>query len=61
MSVPEFSVKRPVFIGMCASIVVILGGVALKSLPVDLMPEITYPAISINLHTRTPALKRSNS
>ena len=48
MSVPEFSVKRPVFIGMCASIVVILGGVALKSLPVDLMPEITYPAISIN-------------
>ena len=48
MSVHEFSVKRPVFIGMCASIVVILGGVALKSLPVDLMPEITYPAISIN-------------
>lgn len=48
MNVPEFSVKRPVFIGMCASIVIILGGVALKSLPVDLMPDITYPAISIN-------------
>ena len=48
MNIPHFSVKRPVFISMAACIVLILGGVALKSLPVDLMPEITFPALSIN-------------
>ena len=47
MSVPHFSVKRPVFISMAACIVLILGAVALKSLPVDLMPDITFPALSI--------------
>ncbi|MEA4863254.1 MAG: efflux RND transporter permease subunit [Victivallaceae bacterium] len=48
MSVPHFSVRRPVFISMAACIVLILGGVALKNLPVDLMPEITFPALSIS-------------
>ncbi len=48
MNLPDFSVRRPIFISMAACIVLILGGVALKSLPVDLMPEITFPTLSIN-------------
>ncbi len=47
MSLPAFSVRRPIFISMVSCIVLILGGVALKLLPIDLMPEITYPTISI--------------
>jgi len=47
MNLHSFSVKRPVFISMVSCIIVILGGISLSYLPVDLMPEITYPAISI--------------
>ena len=47
MNIPEFCVKRPIFISMVSCIVLILGGVALSCLPVDLMPDITYPGISI--------------
>lgn len=47
MTLAEFAVKRPVFISMFSCIVVILGVVALRYLPVDLMPEITYPAVTI--------------
>ncbi len=47
MSLVTFSVRRPVFISMISCIVIILGGVALKFLPIDLMPEITYPAITV--------------
>ena len=48
MNLPEFSVRRPVFISMMACVVLILGGVALKYLPVDLMPEITYPVVQVS-------------
>lgn len=47
MSVAGFSVRRPVFISMVSCIVVVLGGVALKRLPVDLYPEVDYPSCSI--------------
>ena len=47
MNIPEFCVKRPIFISMVSCIVLILGGVALSHLPVDLMPDITYPGLSI--------------
>lgn len=47
MSPAEFSVNRPLFITMIACIVIVLGGVSLKYLPVDLYPEIDFPAVSI--------------
>ena len=47
MNIPEFCVKRPIFISMVSCIVLILGGVALSYLPVDLMPDITYPGVTI--------------
>ena len=47
MTLAEFAVRRPVFISMLSCIVLILGGIALRYLPVDLMPDITYPAVSI--------------
>ena len=47
MSIAEFSVRRPIFISMVCCIVVVLGGIALRYLPVDLFPEIDFPAVSI--------------
>ncbi|MBF0277375.1 MAG: efflux RND transporter permease subunit [SAR324 cluster bacterium] len=47
MNISSFSVQRPVFISMVVGIVVVLGGIALERLPVDLMPEITYPTLSV--------------
>lgn len=48
MSLSGFSIKRPVFVTMLALIVVIVGFVSLRRLPIDLMPEISYPTISIS-------------
>jgi len=47
MRLSVFSVHRPVFTIMLVLIVIILGGVSLLRLPIDLMPDITYPTISI--------------
>ena len=48
MSLPQSSVERPIFTTMIVLIVLILGGLALSRLPVDLMPDITYPTLSIS-------------
>jgi len=47
MKISSLSVQRPVFTVMAALIVVILGSVALSRLSIDLMPDITYPTLSI--------------
>ena len=48
MNLTRFSVRRPVFTVMATLIVIILGVVSLTRLPVDLMPDITYPTLSIS-------------
>ncbi len=48
MSLPAFSVHRPVFVSMVALLVTVLGGVAFTHLPVDLLPAIERPQISVN-------------
>ncbi len=48
MKISAFSVRRPVFTVMIALIVILLGLISLVRLPVDLMPDITYPRLSIS-------------
>ena len=48
MRLSSFSVHRPIFTTMVVFIVIILGGIAFIRLPIDLMPEITYPTLSIS-------------
>lgn len=48
MRLTQFSVSRPVLTVMAVLIVMILGGVSLSRLPIDLMPELTYPTLSVN-------------
>ena len=47
MSIASAPVKRPVLTFIIFLIVVILGIVSFTRLPIDLMPEITYPTISV--------------
>ena len=47
MSLSRAAIHRPVFTSMVTLIVLILGGVSLSRLPVDLMPDITMPTLSV--------------
>ena len=47
MNIPRFAIQRPIFTTMVTLIVIIVGAVSLLRLPIDLMPDITYPTISI--------------
>ena len=47
MNISRFSVRRPVLTVMASLIVIIVGGVSLSRLSIDLMPDITYPTLSI--------------
>lgn len=48
MTIAAFSVHRPVLITMLTLVVLLLGAVALVRLPVDLMPDITDPTLSVS-------------
>jgi len=48
MKLSRFAVHRPIFTAMIALIVVILGGISLSRLPLALMPDITYPTLSVS-------------
>jgi len=47
LKLSQFSVNHPIFTIMIMLIVIILGGVAFSRLPIDLLPDITYPTLSI--------------
>ncbi|MEJ2182404.1 MAG: efflux RND transporter permease subunit [Nitrospirota bacterium] len=47
MSLPEFSVRRPIFVTMVTLIVVVLGVVSLTRLRIDLLPDIELPTLTI--------------
>ncbi|NQU43415.1 efflux RND transporter permease subunit [bacterium] len=48
MNLSRFSVNRPVFTVMACLIVILMGGISLTRLPVDLMPDISYPTLSVS-------------
>jgi len=48
MKLSRFAVHRPVFTSMLVSIIIILGLVSFVRLPIDLMPDITFPTLSIS-------------
>ena len=47
MNLPEFSIHRPVTVLMACLIAMLLGAIAFIQIPVDLMPEMEYPTISV--------------
>lgn len=47
MSLPSFSVRRPIATAMFTLIVVTIGGVSLTQLPIDLLPDISLPTLTV--------------
>ncbi|UCH23030.1 MAG: efflux RND transporter permease subunit [Deltaproteobacteria bacterium] len=48
MNPSRFAVHRPVLTVMVSLIVIIVGIISFRRLPIDLMPDITYPTLSIS-------------
>ncbi len=48
MQVAGFSVRRPVLVTMVTMIAVLWGGIAFFRLPVDLMPDVSFPTLSVS-------------
>lgn len=49
MKVAEFSVSRPVAVIMRIAALVLLGAISLTRLPIDLLPRITIPTVSVSV------------
>ena len=49
MSIPRVAIERPVTMFMLSAVIVLLGGLSLFKLPVDLMPDVTYPSITVRV------------
>jgi len=47
MRIPEFSVHRPVTVLMLIMIIVVLGAISFVRLPIELMPDLTYPVAAV--------------
>ncbi|KJS03212.1 MAG: acriflavin resistance protein [Desulfobulbaceae bacterium BRH_c16a] len=48
MNISAFTTSRPIFTIMVTVIIILIGIVSLLHLPIDLLPEISYPVLSIN-------------
>lgn len=49
MSIPRLAIHRPVTMFMLSAIVILLGGLSVTRLPVDLMPDVTYPSLTVRV------------
>ncbi len=49
MSIPRIAIHRPVTMFMMSAVVVLLGAIALVRLPVDLLPDVTYPSLTVRV------------
>jgi HAE1 family hydrophobic/amphiphilic exporter-1 len=47
MKLTQLAIHRPIFTVMVTLIVIILGAISLMRLPIDLMPDITFPTLSV--------------
>jgi HAE1 family hydrophobic/amphiphilic exporter-1 len=50
MSIPRFAIQRPVMMSMMSAIVILLGAISLSRLPVDLLPDIQQPTITVRVN-----------
>ena len=48
MNLSEFAIRRPIFTIMLILVVLVLGFIALARLPIDLMPDITFPTLNVS-------------
>jgi HAE1 family hydrophobic/amphiphilic exporter-1 len=49
MSIPRLAIHRPVTMFMLSGVIILLGTISLLRLPVDLMPDVSYPSITVRV------------
>ena len=49
MSIPRLAIERPITMFMLSAIVMLIGGLSLARLPVDLMPDVSFPSITVRV------------
>lgn len=49
MSIPRIAIHRPVTMFMISGVIILLGAISMLRLPVDLMPDVTYPSITVRV------------
>src|SRR5512143_2461294 len=49
MSIPRLAIHRPVTMFMLSGVVILLGAISLLRLPVDLLPDVSYPSITVRV------------
>ncbi len=49
MSIPRTAIERPITMYMLCGVIVLLGAISLVRLPVDLMPDVTFPSITVRV------------
>jgi len=49
MSIPATAIKRPVTMFMISAVIVLLGMISLLRLPVDLLPDVSYPTVTVRV------------
>jgi HAE1 family hydrophobic/amphiphilic exporter-1 len=49
MSLARTAINRPITMYMICAVIVLLGAISVTRLPVDLMPDVTYPSITIRV------------
>ena len=49
MSIPRIAIQRPIMMFMISAIIILLGGISLTRLPVDLLPDVQYPTVSVRI------------
>lgn len=47
MNLASLAIKRPVFITCIVSVILVVGWLSLKKLPVDLFPNVTFPIVTV--------------
>ncbi|MGH9338469.1 MAG: efflux RND transporter permease subunit [Acidobacteriota bacterium] len=47
MKLPELAIRRPVFIIVLCLIVTLLGAISYSNIPVDLMPDVSFPRLTV--------------
>ena len=49
MSIPRLAIERPITMFMLSAVVILIGGMSLARLPVDLMPDVSFPSITVRV------------
>ena len=50
MSIPRIAIERPVTMFMISMVIILLGAISLTRLPVDLMPDVQMPTITVRVN-----------